>query len=78
MTGGIASFLLISLSLQAGTAKGCGMAFHVAGQGVLHPHRGGRPRVRSTLDFAALHDHARLPARFFGRILAVGAAGLAA
>jgi hypothetical protein len=40
------------------------------------PQSGGaRPRVRSTLDFAALHDHARLPARFFGRILAVGAVG---
>jgi hypothetical protein len=28
--------------------------------------------ARTTLAFAALHDHARLPARFFGRILAAG------
>jgi hypothetical protein len=28
---------------------------------------GARPRARTTLEFASLHDHARLPARFFGR-----------
>jgi hypothetical protein len=44
-----------------------------------HPQwRGPRPWARSTLDFAALHDHARLPARFFGRLTAAAAAGLAA
>jgi hypothetical protein len=34
------------------------------------------PRVRSTLDFASLHDHARMPARFFGRLTAASAAHL--
>jgi hypothetical protein len=37
---------------------------------------GPRPWARSTLEFAALHDHARLPARFFGRLTAAAAAGL--
>jgi hypothetical protein len=32
--------------------------------------------ARSTLLFAALTDHARLPARFFGRFTASVAAGL--
>ncbi len=34
------------------------------------------PRVRSTLDFASLDDHMRMPARFFGRLIASGAASL--
>jgi hypothetical protein len=34
------------------------------------------PRARTTLDFASLDDHARLPARFFGRMIASDAAGL--
>jgi hypothetical protein len=40
------------------------------------PTRGRRPRVRSTLDFASLDDHARMPARFFGRLVAASAAHL--
>jgi hypothetical protein len=32
--------------------------------------------ARSTLLFASLHDHARLPARFFGRFTAAAVAGL--
>jgi len=32
--------------------------------------------ARSTLLFAAIDDHARLPARFFGRFTATVAAGL--
>jgi hypothetical protein len=45
----------------------------------LRPHDGGPRRwARSTLEFASLHDHARLPARFFGRLVASALAGLAA
>jgi hypothetical protein len=40
------------------------------------PCRGATPRVRSTLDFASLDDHARMPARFFGRLTAASAAHL--
>jgi hypothetical protein len=44
----------------------------------LHPHDcGRRPWARSTFKFAPLHDHARLPARFFGRLVASALAGLA-
>ncbi|WP_188408041.1 hypothetical protein [Agaricicola taiwanensis] len=32
--------------------------------------------ARTTLDFASLDDHARLPARFFGRMIASDASGL--
>ena len=42
----------------------------------MRPSHGVVPRVRSTLDFTSLHDHARMPARFFGRLFAAGAAGL--
>jgi hypothetical protein len=42
------------------------------------PQRAAPARVRTTLDFAALHDHRRLPARFFGRLVAAGAADLPA
>ncbi|MGQ4273667.1 hypothetical protein [Terrihabitans sp. B22-R8] len=42
----------------------------------VRPCRGIVPRVRSTLDFASLDDHARMPARFFGRLVAAGAADL--
>ncbi|MGI6247371.1 MAG: hypothetical protein ACOYJQ_16630 [Pseudochelatococcus sp.] len=35
-----------------------------------------RPRWPTTQEFAALHDHARLPWRFFGRFSASLAAGL--
>ena len=34
------------------------------------------PPLPTTQDFAALHDHARLPWRFFGRFTASIAAGL--
>jgi hypothetical protein len=34
------------------------------------------PPLPTTQDFAALHDHARLPWRFFGRFAASLAAGL--
>ncbi|MCO5091138.1 hypothetical protein [Bosea sp. (in: a-proteobacteria)] len=34
------------------------------------------PPLPTTQDFAALHDHARLPWRFFGRFVASLAAGL--
>ncbi|GAU83641.1 hypothetical protein AB4Z40_07175 [Bosea sp. 2YAB26] len=33
-------------------------------------------RIPTTQDFAALHDHARLPWRFFGRFTTSAAAGL--
>ena len=36
-----------------------------------------RPFARSTLDFAGIGDHVRMPARFFGRLTASDAAGLA-
>jgi hypothetical protein len=42
----------------------------------VRPLRGPAPRVRSTLDFASLDDHARMPARFFGRFVAASAAHL--
>lgn len=32
----------------------------------------GRTRVPTTAEFAALHDHARLPSRFFARMVADG------
>lgn len=32
-----------------------------------------RAHVRTTLAFSALDDHARLPARFFGRLIAAHA-----
>ena len=35
-----------------------------------------RRRIPTTQGFAALHDHARLPWRFFGRFTASIAAGL--
>lgn len=40
-----------------------------------HPDISGR-RWPTTQEFAALHDHARLPWRFFGRFAASLAAGL--
>ncbi len=33
-------------------------------------------RIPTTQDFAALHDHARLPWRFFGRFTTSAVAGL--
>jgi hypothetical protein len=38
--------------------------------------REANPRLPTTQGFAALHDHARLPWRFFGRFTASIAAGL--
>lgn len=35
-----------------------------------------RRRIPTTQDFAALHDHARLPWRFFGRFTTSAVAGL--
>lgn len=47
----------------------------------IRPHRdaigAARPHARTTLDFAGLDDHVRLPARFFGRMTATDSAGLA-
>jgi hypothetical protein len=37
--------------------------------GAFHPPRG-RASAHSTLAFAAIGDHARLPARFFARLFA--------
>jgi hypothetical protein len=34
------------------------------------------PLARTTLDFASVDDHSRMPARFFGRMTAADAAGL--
>lgn len=52
--------------------------------GIDDRQRSGRPagfrradrRAPSTQGFAALHDHARLPGRFFGRLTAAIVAGL--
>ncbi|MFC5069855.1 hypothetical protein [Flaviflagellibacter deserti] len=42
----------------------------------VRPPEGAVPHARSTLDFAGLHDHTRMPARFFGRLIAARAADL--
>lgn len=45
--------------------------------GQVRPDAGTKvPRARNTIDFASLDDHARMPARFFGRMIASDAAGL--